>query len=80
MATKTKSKKLPVKEALKYALRDTLEVVFYTGVPATGVVAFLSVIETDIPNIAKYSPYIASGVNVIFYFVKRTVDYTLGKA
>lgn len=70
---------LIMKEIIKRSLLDTLNVVFYSGVPATGIVMFLATLEGDLPSIAKYSAYIAMGFNILYFFVKRVYDYRTGK-
>lgn len=71
MAQKEKS----LKESLRLALWDTLEVALWAGIPATGVAAYLELFQQDVPQIAAYAPIIAAGINLIAYFLKRLVGH-----
>lgn len=76
MATKSSSKDF--KEAARLAFWDTMEVVLWTGIPATGITAYLELAKEDIPEIAKYSALIAAGINTVAYFLKRVTGYVKG--
>lgn len=68
-----------LRKSLLGALFDTGRVLAYSGLPATGVIAFLAVVQQDIEGLARYSPYIASGVNLVAFYVKRVYDYYTGR-
>lgn len=67
------------KKILYATLWDTVDVALWSGAPATGVVAFLELIGKDFPAIVAYSPYIATLINIIGFFVVRFRDYQKGK-
>ncbi len=76
MATK---KKVTFKEALIASLWDSVNVVFYSGVPATGVIVLVNTMSQDIPELVKYAPFIATALNVLIFYIKRVLDYLNGK-
>jgi len=67
------------KNALKLALIDSVSVLFYSGIPASGVIVLLNIIATDVPVIAKYAPYLASVINLLVFIVKRAFEYYKGE-
>lgn len=73
------TKKITIKQALIAGLWDLVNVVFYAGLPATGVIVFINLVTQDLPDIAKYAPYIATAINMIAFYVKRVLDYMNGK-
>lgn len=73
-------KNISVKEALKKAFVDTLKVVAWSGVPATGVVGLLVIVGEDVPAITRYAPYIATLFNTFAFFVKKFVEYKWSKS
>ena len=75
MASKSKKKKITTRQALAASAWDTLQVVMYSGVPATGVIVLVNTMSTDVPSIAKYAPYIATTINVIIFYIKRAMEY-----
>lgn len=75
----TKQTKPTFKEALIASLWDSVNVVFYSGVPATGVIVLVNTMSQDFPDIVKYAPYIATAINVIAFYIKRVLDYLNGK-
>ena len=66
------------KQSIAFALKDTLKVVLWSTVPATGVYAYVQRLGTDIPLVAKYGVYIASAINVMAFFVLRFAEYYTG--
>lgn len=80
MANKTKkNKKVTIRQAAYAALWDTIQVAIYSGVPATGVIVFINTLAYDVPTIARYAPYIASGFNVASFGLKRFFEYYMKK-
>ena len=84
--TKTRSKKgskkqekITMKQALAASFWDTLQVLMYSGIPATGVIVFINTLAYDVPTIARYAPYIASLINVLVFYFKRTLEYLKNK-
>lgn len=73
-----RKKRVSLKRAMILALLDTVDVVLYSGVPATGVVVYLEMFQEGIPELAKYGPYIASLINVAIFWLKRTREYYVG--
>ena len=72
-------KAISTKEALSKAFTDTMSVLLWSGVPATGVVGFLVLLGEDVPVVARYAAYIATAVNILGFFAKRTYEYKTGR-
>lgn len=64
-----------LKDAMLVALDKTLIVMLYSGIPATGVTAYIETLKTifpDMPFIMQYGALISAAANILAYFVIKT--------
>ena len=74
-----KSKTVTWKEAFYNALADTVKVVLWSGIPATGIYADIRELVMELPIKVRYAVFLSAGLNVLAFFVIRLAQYKLGK-
>lgn len=76
-----------LKSAFKLAVLDTVDLLFWAGIPAFGVTTvtnqFAEMIYADLAGIwevlLKYGPIFSAGLNILFFLGKRTWKYYRGE-